>query len=206
MKTLIVTGGIGSGKSLSCRYISRKWGWPVYEADSKVKYLYGSHPTLLTAIEKLTGASLRDSEGVFQPAELAARIFADRNLLNEVERLVFPVLTEDFLAWKAGFQGVEYVILESATILEKESLLSLGDEILIIDAPLEMRIERAAARDGSDRDKVKARAQNQVLMNEISSGKVRIDFATVIVNDGTEEEFEMKIDEYINGKLLNYED
>ena len=32
MKVLIVTGGIGSGKSQVCRILKEKYGFPVYEA------------------------------------------------------------------------------------------------------------------------------------------------------------------------------
>ena len=34
---IIVTGGIGSGKSEVCRILSGSYGFPVYEADRKAK-------------------------------------------------------------------------------------------------------------------------------------------------------------------------
>ena len=40
MKILVVTGGIGSGKSEVCRIISEVFGYPVYNADNRVKRLY----------------------------------------------------------------------------------------------------------------------------------------------------------------------
>ena len=50
MKVLIVTGGIGSGKSSACRFLEKEYGWPVYSADSKVKDLYVTSPSLLDSI------------------------------------------------------------------------------------------------------------------------------------------------------------
>ena len=39
MRTLAVTGGIGSGKSLVCSFLAER-GFPVYDADSRTKALY----------------------------------------------------------------------------------------------------------------------------------------------------------------------
>ena len=46
MRTVIVTGGIGSGKSAVCALL-RKRGIPVYDSDSRVKELYKSRPKTL---------------------------------------------------------------------------------------------------------------------------------------------------------------
>ena len=40
MKVLVVSGGIGSGKSTVCRMLENDYGIPVYEADRRVKELY----------------------------------------------------------------------------------------------------------------------------------------------------------------------
>ena len=96
MEILVVTGGIGSGKSEVCRILSEEFSCGVYNADSRVKLLYEVHPTLLSDIERLVGESLRDDEGRFVPARLSARIFSDRSLLKQVEGMVFPALMEVF--------------------------------------------------------------------------------------------------------------
>ena len=183
MKVLIVTGGIGSGKSTVCSMLSKDYGYPVYEADRRVKELYLEHPSLLADIEVALGESFRNEEGVFQPAGLAARIFSDKSELMKVESLVFPVLTEDFFMWKEANSDKDCVVLESATILEKPSLLGLGDYVLVVDAPLQMRIERAAGRDSVSDELVRTRVENQTLMNEISAGHIPDTVDFVIKND-----------------------
>lgn len=40
---IIVTGGIGSGKSEVCRMIASEYGFPVYDADSRVKEIGRAH-------------------------------------------------------------------------------------------------------------------------------------------------------------------
>jgi dephospho-CoA kinase len=184
MKVLIVTGGIGSGKSTVCSMLAKDYGYPVYEADRRVKDLYLEHPRLLTDIEKALGDTFRNEDGEFQPSRLAARIFSQKEDLLKVESLVFPVLMADFDDWKTKNADNDYLVLESATILEKPSLLGLGDLIMVVDAPLQLRIERAMNRDGVTEMAVRERVASQKLMNEISEGRVPENIDFVIKNDG----------------------
>ena len=84
MKTVVITGGIGSGKSWACRYLSETFGWPVYDADTRVKELYGKSQMLLPSIEKRLGRSFRDESGIFCPAKLASVIFSNISFKEEV--------------------------------------------------------------------------------------------------------------------------
>ena len=65
MKIVVVTGGIGSGKSEVCRILSDMGLDLQYHADDRVKRLYAEHPSLLDDIESQTGCLLRDDAGVF---------------------------------------------------------------------------------------------------------------------------------------------
>ena len=183
MKVLVVSGGIGSGKSTVCRMLENDYGIPVYEADSRVKELYNELPSMLLKIEQTLGESFRNGDGDFQPALMAARIFSDPDALQLVESVVFPVLTDDFARWKEMHIDREFVALESATILEKPALSGLGDVTIVVDAPLELRIERAAARNGASEESVRDRARSQVLMNSISAGHVPSSVDYVLKND-----------------------
>ena len=185
MKTIVVTGGIGSGKSVACRILHEEYGWPIYNADAKVKELYSSHPTLLSDIEKLTGECLRDAEGTFLPSRLAGIIFSDPDMLEKVEALVFPALTGDFEVWKADNPEYDFVLFESATILEKPSLHGFGDFTVLIDAPVQMRKQRAMERDSISSEALSSRLDKQTLMNDVSNGFVIPDVEFVVMNDGS---------------------
>lgn len=197
MKVVIVTGGIGSGKSVACRYIHAKYGWPIYEADVRVKELYDEHPRLLSDIEHSLDLSLRGQNGRFVPQMLAEVIFSDSKALSNVEDLVFAVLTEDFYQWKSARSDSEYVILESATILAKPQLKGLGDVIVLIDAPVDLRAERAAERSGVTLESVARRMDSQSYMNDISNGTVESPTEFMILNTGSIAELEEKIDDLV---------
>lgn len=161
---LILSGGIGSGKSVAAGMLNEMYGFPIYCADKRVKELYDEHPTLLKDIEKELGCNLRDENGGFMPAVLARRIFSEGEVLEKVEALVFPVLKEDFLQWADKHPAAVH-ILESATILEKEYFHGFGDFALIITAPFDVRLARAMERDSADEKQIIARIQKQIMMN-----------------------------------------
>lgn len=185
MDIIVVTGGIGSGKSEVCRILQEEYCCGVYNADQSVKRLYDSDPKLVEDIEALVHESLRDDEGRFVPARLAARIFADREILLGVEALVFPALTDDFRKWAEGYSDDRFVIFESATILEKPQLSGFGDKVILVDAPLSLRLDRACERDEASREKISERMKNQKLMNAISEGLKCDAVDKIIRNVGT---------------------
>ena len=84
MRVLVVTGGIGSGKSKVCAILEEVYGFPVYDADSRVKGLYESDPEMLDSIEEALGQSFRTEDGKFSPSLLAGRIFSDEEDLAKV--------------------------------------------------------------------------------------------------------------------------
>lgn len=189
---IVLTGGIGSGKSQVCRVLSEKYGFHVYEADAKVKELYDTHPDLLNRIESALGTSFRNKEGSFVPSSLAKVIFSDSNALETVESFVFPALIDDFKTWMSGITDDLPVVFESATILEKPQFIGFGDCTVLVNAPYDLRLSRAAERDGSRVD-AEARMSRQVLMNRLSEGgeDERIDF--LLDNSGSMDELERKI-------------
>ena len=196
MRVLVFTGGIGSGKSLVCRMLTESYDIPVYEADRRVKALYSEIPSILDDIEKALGLSVRDDAGVFQPQGLADVIFTDPDAIRKLEDIVFPRLKEDFSRW-AEDQGKDVVAFESATVLEKEQFDGFGDIVLLVDAPMELRLSRACSRDGIDQAKIQARMAAQQLMNFVSGGGTIERVDQVIVNDGSVALLEQKLDDFI---------
>ena len=99
-------------------------------------------------------------------------------------------MMEDFRKFASSADEGQYVVFESATILEKPYFDGFGDKVILVDAPIALRLERAAARDGAPKEIVMARMQNQKLMNALSEGEEdkRIDY--VLINDGSREDME----------------
>lgn len=195
MKVLVVTGGIGSGKSSVCRILHDKYGLPVYDADSQAKRLYVDVPSLLADMENSLGMSLRDEFGDFNPAELSKIIFKDPMALRKVEDLLFPVLLDDFNSWKNRC-STDWVVFESATILEKPYFSGFGDVVMLVDAPMSLRKERAMARDKASGEKVSVRMNQQPLMNSLSEGVIDRRIDHIVRNDSSLSELESEVGEF----------
>ena len=196
MKVLVVTGGIGSGKSVVCSILKERYGIPVYEADLRAKQLYVEVPEMLDGMETKLGVSLRNSSGEFVPSLLAEIIFNDSDALRLVEDMLFPVLMKDFADW-AERQDCEVVAFESATVLEKQQFEGFGDLVLLIAAPVQLRLSRAMERDKASREKIQARISLQSSMNMLSDGHEdsRVDF--VLKNDSSFENLELHLKEFM---------
>lgn len=193
MKVLAVTGGIGSGKSEVCRILAENGLILQYNADSRAKALYLECPRLLDEIEKTLGCQFRDEDGTFVPSRLAAVIFSDGAALEKVEALLFPEMIRDFHRVMAEAAEDQIVVFESATFLEKKQFDGFADIVLLVDAPFEMRLERACRRDGASREAIMARMKSQKLMNELSEGHEDPRISYKVLNDGTTQELEQKV-------------
>ena len=167
MKTVILTGGIGSGKSAVCTCLKAR-GVPVYDSDSRTKSLYDRNPALVRRLEAVLGTGLRTEEGHLDRRKLAGIIFADPEKKAAVEAVVHPAVLEDFRRWKRWqrpkgwtYGPVPFVILESAIILSCPVFDGVGDRTVLVDAPEEVRLARAVARDGSAPEAVLRRIRQQ---------------------------------------------
>ncbi len=193
MRVVVITGGIGSGKSEVCRILSEMGFTAQYNADLRVKALYDEHPTLLDDIESELGMELRDADGKFQSRKLAEKIFSDRKALEAVENLVFPTLIDDFRLFADRHSDEKIIIFESATVLEKPQFAGFGDMTVLVDAPYSIRLERACGRDGAKREEVIARMANQKLMNSLSEGHADPRIDAVIMNCSDIDDLKIKV-------------
>ena len=171
MKTVLITGGIASGKSEVCRWLASK-GLPVYDSDSRTKALYDSVPGLKARVEEAIGL----------PFAQIGVIFEDAAKREALEAVVYPEVLKDFLGWMAAQTGL-VVFFESAIALEKPIFEGLWDEVWLVRAPLEQRLarnHRTAAR----------------LASQKETGEEQAD--VIIENDSSIEELHVKVDYLLN--------
>lgn len=184
MKTLLVTGGIGSGKSEVCRYLE-SLGVPVYDSDSRTKSLYDRVPGLPARVDAALGGGMLREDGSLDRKALAAAVFTDGSKLRTLESIVHPEVLADFCRWRDS-QTAEAVVMESAIALNLTLFHGFFDGVILVDAPLALRVERACRRDASTREAVMDRISKQ------SFDPSRAD--VVIVNDSDVEELRRRTD------------
>ena len=207
MKTLLITGPIGSGKSLASRMLVA-CGLPVYDCDAQAKDLYRRHPALIEQLEKALGQSLRKAgskseiaatdsvlgttlaDSALDKKKLAALLFASPEARRTVNALVHPLVIADFLQWSQLQKG-PWVGMESALLLSPEAGATLDcDAVLYVDAPVETRLARILQRDACTREQALSRIASQAL----DPRDARI--SRVLVNDGDASQFEQQVKAY----------
>lgn len=140
-----ITGGIGSGKSLVSR-IFNTLGVPVYDADSRAKMVMTSDKILNSQIKKEFGENAYDAEGNLDRSYLSKQAFGAPDRLEKLNQLVHPRVALDYAAWWRDQAAAPYTLKEAALLFEADSAKSL-DKIIVVSAPLELRIQRVLKRD-----------------------------------------------------------
>ena len=187
MRTLGVTGGIGSGKTTVCGFLEEQ-GARVFYADIEAKRLMREDPDVQAAIVDAFGEAAYDEEGALDRAYLADRVFGDAEQLDRLNAIVHPHVFKAFEAAKAraADEEVSLLVHEAALLFEAG-----GDEHVdataAVVAPDADRIDWVTARDDVTPDQVRARMQHQLPQDEL---RERADY--VIENDGSLDDLRRK--------------
>ncbi|NAY90715.1 dephospho-CoA kinase [Muricauda sp. JGD-17] len=158
MITIGLTGGIGSGKSTVAQMF-RELGVPVYDSDAEAKQLMTTSPDVKAGIISLLGEQAYD-ENQLNRDFIANKAFSNKDILEKLNAIVHPVVREHFYQWRKE-QSAPYVIQESALIFEN-GIQDQYDLVILVTAPLQMRVERVVERDQVSQEKVHYRIKNQM--------------------------------------------
>lgn len=199
MRTIGITGGIGSGKSFVCRLMERM-GIAIYDCDKEAKALYDKDEKLKADMIALFDEKLYATpEGTLDRSYLAELIFSDKALLQKVNALVHPAVRRDIDVWKAKqkHEGHSLAIIESAILLSSEGLRSRVDEVCVVIAPIELRIERAMRRDKADLASIRQRMAVQMSDEELTK------YADYIIHNDNKQHLLPQIEDLIHGISTN---
>lgn len=176
MIKIAITGGIGSGKSY-VSHLLEDMNIPVYNADNEAKRLMVSDPGIRKELMALLGKEIY-KDGTLNRSLLASYLFSDPALMAQVNAIIHPRVRDDFAAWVERLEGCEVAGMESA-ILYEASFENTVHAVVMVYAPIHLRIQRAMYRDGASEEQVRARIAAQMDDEEKCR---RADFT--IVNDG----------------------
>lgn len=148
MKVIGIVGGVASGKSFVTECLARE-GAAVLNAD-QVGHEVLREPEVIAALVGRWGDSILSEDGQINRSAVGKIVFAPgaEGELEFLESISHPRIArrlEDQLdAWRR--EGtVKYVALDAAIMLET-GWSKICDEVWFVDAPAEVRRERAAKR------------------------------------------------------------
>jgi len=190
-----LTGGLAGGKSTVAEWL-RDAGFEVIDADRLVAELYQPAGEGAAAVRGLFGPEMLDASGAVDHHRLAERVFSDAAARARLEAAIHPLVRKLFVERTASLTGV--VVLE-ATLLIEAGYKPGFDLVVSVEAPCEVRLERAVARG------MKAETARARLLAQGDGDKRREAAHRIIDNSGGLEHLRRQTEELI-GELKRLAD
>ena len=156
-QTIGITGGIGSGKSVVANILI-SMGYPVYNSDTRAKEIINTQEKLRSEIKREFGKDIYTECGLDRK-KMAEIVFNNPNKLAALNGLVHPAVGIDFEAWKNS-KTTPFVFKEAAILFET-GIYNEIDSLILVTAPISIRINRVMKRDKASKEEVENRMKNQ---------------------------------------------
>jgi dephospho-CoA kinase len=121
-------------------------GAPIYVADERAKWLTEHDPILKADIVRVLGRDAYDVAGHYNRGWVAAQVFSNPELLGQLNGVIHPRVQADTAHWVQQNAGKPYVVKEAA-IMKAAGPTSGLDKVIVVQAPLDVRIARIRERD-----------------------------------------------------------
>lgn len=144
-----LTGSIGMGKSTTAKMFAEE-GVPVWDADAAVHQLYAPGQAAALVLSDLFPKAIA-ADGSVDRARLREMIQADRTVLDRINAVVHPLVSENRAVFLAANASAPIVVLDIPLLFET-SLQGLCDAVAVVSAPAETQRERVLQRGMSEAD------------------------------------------------------
>ena len=164
-KIIGITGGIGSGKSIICK-IFATMNIPIYDADSRAKYLINNELPLKKSIKNLLGKNSYTSTGEYNRKWVASKVFNNPDLLKQLNSIVHPCVHKDARDWVKKYYSKSPFLLYEAALMKAAGDNNMFHKVIVIHAPIEVRIKRIQARDKRSEQEIRDIIARQITDEE----------------------------------------
>lgn len=181
-----LTGGIGSGKSAASDRFEQL-DITIVDADIVSRVVVEIGTPALAQISEHFGSDILLADGNLDRAALRTRIFNTPEDKTWLEALLHPLIGEELFRQLEAASS-PYVLFVSPLLVESKQDV-ICDQLLVIDVPEEVQVERTIHRDNNDEAQVRRIIASQASRQE------RLQKATqVIENTAAVEELTAQVD------------
>lgn len=154
-----LTGGIGSGKSAVARMLAEH-GALVVDADAVAREVVASGSPGLAQIVELFGPGVVTAGGDLDRAALGQIVFGDDDARRALEAITHPLIAARTLELFAGAAPGQ-VLVHDIPLLVELGRADDYDLVVVVDAPVAIRLQRLEEHRGMPRDVAEARMRSQ---------------------------------------------
>jgi dephospho-CoA kinase len=181
MKTIGLTGGIGSGKSTVSQLLA-ELGAFVIDADKVGHEIYLPGKEAWKQVTAAFGSEILAADQTIDRKKLGAIVFGSAEARQRLNAIVHPLMFQDIdrriqAKRAAGFSGP--IVVEAAILIEA-NWTPLVDEVWLVETNTQAVVERVAAQRGLAASDTEARIASQ-----LSNAERRKHAQLVIHNDGS---------------------
>ncbi|HHW67209.1 dephospho-CoA kinase [Defluviitalea raffinosedens] len=201
MKIIGLTGGTGSGKSTVVLLLSQLTKAYIIDAD-KIGHqiILKGQPAYYDIIQHF-GREILKEDGEINRKCLGKIVFSDKNSLKILNQITHPRIKEEILKKieqiKKSYSSYNYIVIDAALLIEAQ-LHKIVDEVWVVYAEEEKRIQRIMKRDGLNMEQAANRIKAQMPWEEMKK------YADQIIDNGKDEEFTLKQLKCIVSKDINF--
>lgn len=186
MKIIGLTGGSGSGKSTVTRLLDQLTKIYIIDADKIGHQIILKGKPAYYEIIKEFGKNILKEDGNINRKLLGKAVFSNPTALDLLNRITHPRIREEILEKitqiKLSSCSYKYIIIDAALLIEV-GLHEIVDEVWVVYADLENRIQRIMARDGLSKREAEDRIRVQMPWKEMKR------YANRIIDNGQDKEF-----------------
>ena len=188
-----LTGGVACGKSTVAEMLKAA-GAHVLDADVIARELVAPGSPALRAIIAHFGPAFSAPGGGLDRAALRARIFADPAAKTWLEALLHPLIRATFMTASAALaeQHPQTPLVWVVPLLVENDYRPLLDQVLVVDCPRSIQVERLRARPGWTKEQVTA-----VLAAQCDRAARNAAADWIITNEGTLTELQTQVGLYL---------
>lgn len=164
MKVIGITGGVGAGKSEILAYLQERTDCRVIIADKVAHDLEKRGEVCYDRIVALLGREIIAEDGEIDRTKMAAAIFADKHLLQQINNIVHPAVKEyivNAIAEERTRSVFTYLFIEAALLIE-DGYKEIVDEMWYIHTDEKARRERLKASRGYSEEKIDSIMREQM--------------------------------------------
>jgi dephospho-CoA kinase len=154
IRTVGLTGGIGSGKSTAAGYLAQL-GASVVDADEISRSLTAAGGAALGALREAFGEAMVPPGGALDRNAMRALAFADPAARARLEAILHPLVREASARQIAAATG-PYAVLVVPLLFESGSYAGRLDRIVVVDVDEALQVRRTVARSGLAPEEVRA--------------------------------------------------
>jgi dephospho-CoA kinase len=189
-----LTGGIGSGKT-AVSDLFQDLGITIVDADLASRVVVEKGREELNKIAEHFGEDILTSDGELDRAKLREVIFNSEEEKLWLESLLHPAIASQ-IQKELDSSSSPYTILVSPLLLETNQK-NFCSTVLVVDVPVETQIERTSKRDNVSEEQIKS-----IIASQIDRDSRLEQADEVILNDGSIESLESKVQE-LHKKFLS---